>query len=470
MLEALKRLLPHSTPAVEDKQPGALAVATRSAVDTVLRLLPMRDERTVIVNGTKVTPIEAVFGGLLAGMSLNEIRDFESYLKAGSKRIWALWKACDVIASVMMDTTFKIQKIGGDGTAIQNSPAFALLVSPNEFETWSEFLYRWLFHIKLTGNAFWVKDQPNLNGDKPKRLFSLNPKRVRIVVDKNAGLIGYKYAHPSGIEIPFGVEEIIHFKRPHPDKDFWGIGDVEAAEAIFQENINRSTWSSKFWKNGASPSGILICEDAQVFGDKVKFEEAKKKWSKEYGGADNSGKTAWLTGKWKYEQLGMSAVEMQHIENDKWNVEQIFAQCGVPLTVAGLKDAANFATARQDDLRFRRYTVRPHFRWLTERLNRDLIAGFDVRSEIVFEIAGLTDVNQIATDYAQLFDRGCLTINEMRALMNLAKSDNPLADQLFISSTLVPIEFSGISPTQPAQAAEDVVKKFIAQQLSAHAH
>lgn len=465
MLEALKRFLSTAAePTARD--PLEAVVESGGKALALLKQSISRSNNVVSVGGVKVTPIEAVFGGLLAGMNLDEVKNFESYLRAGSKKIWATWRACDLIGGVILDTQWKLQKRGGDGTPVEHPQLTALLLNPNPFETWGEFAYRWLFHMKLTGNAFWVKDQANLKGDKPLMMFAMNPKRVRLVVDPNRGVIGYIYEHPSGRQIPFDAEEVIHFKRPHPDKEFWGLGDIEAGEPLFQENLNRTAWASKFWKNGASPSGILICEDSNMFTDKTKFEEAKKKWQKEYGGTDNSGKTAWLTGKWKYEQLGLSSVEMQNLENEKWNVEAIFMQHGIPLSVAGVRDAANFATARQDDLRFRRYCVKPMLRWLSDKLQKDLIAGFDPRLQIVFQISGLTDVNQIATDYTPLFDRGVVSINEMRALLELPpKKDDPLFDQHFLLSTLVPVELAGVQPPTPETGVE-IVKRYVAAEFA----
>jgi HK97 family phage portal protein len=463
MFDTLKRVFGKDASA-SSAEINPLAVVVKG-LSSAFRTEESGQQLIRLKSGAQVTPIEAVFGGLLAGLSLEELNSFETYLKAGSKKIWATWKSCDLIASVVMDTPWQLNRVGGDGAPVTHPQLTALLQRPNQFETWAEFVYKWIFHIKLTGNAFWVKDRVNLNGEKPAALFQLNPKLVRLVIDPRLGLIGFIYNHPKGMQIPFEVNEVIHFKRPHPDKDFWGLGDIEAGENLFQENINRSTWSKKFWKNGASPSGILIAEDSNMFTDKTKFEEAKRKWQKEYGGADNSGKTAWLTGKWKYEQLGLSAVEMQHVENEKWNVESIFAQHGVPLTVAGLKDAANYATARQDDLRFRRYTVKPHMRWLADKLKTDLIDGFDAKLLLVFQVAGLTDVNQLATDYAPLFDRGVLSINEMRNLLGLPpKKDDPLFDQHFVMSTLVPLELAGVQPVD--NSAKEIVKRFVTEEFA----
>jgi HK97 family phage portal protein len=404
--------------------------------------------------GIKATRIEDIFGGLFAGIESHQLFNYESYLVAGSKKCWALYKACDVISKVMMDTPLQLRKKGGNGDIVKNADLDRLLTVPNDMETFGEMIFKLGFHLELTGNGFWVKDEVNFQGQRPRQLFSLNPKRVRIVLDKDHGIKGYLYrVEGIGTEVPFETSEIIHFRIPHPNNDYWGLGIVEAAEDLFQTFINRTAWESKFWKNGASPSGVLICEDQVT--DEANWKAAKLQWAKEYGGPENSGKTAWLTGKWKYEQLGLSNVEMENIEGSRWTVEQIFMQAGVPLTVAGLKDAANFATARQDDLRFRRYTVKPLLTFIQQTINSDLVEGFNPGLEAIFEIAGLVDLDNLRENFVPLFDRGAISINELRKMAGLMPDpSNPLWEQHFISAGLMPLELSGVADMGRTEEAQ----------------
>lgn len=425
-----------------------------------LKTLPLRGALALARHGLKVTRIEDVFGGLLArGLEIAKFATYEDYLKVGSKKVWASFKACDIIGKVLMDTPYRITRGGGDGTPLENTEVGKLLANPNPFYTLSEMVYLFAFHFKLTGNAYWAKDEGNAEGNRPKTLWPLNPKRVRIVLDPRQGIIGYLY-RVNGVDVPYEVNEVMHFRNPHPDNDYYGIGDVEAGESLFKEFINRTAWGEQFWKNGASPSGILICEDNIT--DKAAFEEAKRKWMKEYGGTENSGKTAWLTGKWKYEQLGLSVAEMQNIESTRFNTENIFHLHGVPLSVAGIRDAANYATARVDDLIFRRYTVKPLTKVLRDTLQSELVSGYPGNLVLNFDVAGLIDLDSVVTQLVPLFDRAALSINELRVAAGYEKIDDPLFDQHFISAGLVPVELSGIAQQEQTQAAaRAIVTRFL---------
>jgi HK97 family phage portal protein len=411
--------------------------------------------------GFKVTRIEDMFGGIFANLPLSQFRNYESYLQAGSKQIWATWKACDIVGKVAMDTPMKVTRAGGDGTPVTSVPDLSrLLLTPNDQWTFAEMLYLFVFHMKLTGNAYWAKDEPNLAGDRPRRLFPLNPKNVTIVVDGRLGITGYIY-RINGATIPYDVEEVIHFRNPHPDNPYYGLGDIEAGQDLFQEFLNREGYSSRFWRNGASPSGVLICEEQIT--DKTAFEEAKAKWQAQYGGVKNSGKTAWLTGKWSYQKLGLTMLEMQNIDGARFNIENIFHMHGVPLSVAGIREAANYATAQIDELIFRRYTVKPLLKLFTDTLQSDLVLGFGANLQLLADVAGLTDLNSVVANYVPLFDRGVLSINELRVAAGLAPiADDPLFDQHYLNAGLVPLELAGVQAADPnAQAAaRGIVQRF----------
>lgn len=415
--------------------------------------------------GLKVTRIEDVFGGLLArGLEISKFASYEDFLRVGSKKVWATFKACDIIGKVLMDTPYRITRGTGDGTTVENSEVGKLLANPNPFMTLGEMIYLFAFHFKLTGNVYWAKDSANLNGDRPSALFPLNPKRVQIVVDSRQGIVGYLY-RLSGVTIPYELNEIIHFRNPHPDNDYYGLGDVEAGQELFKEFINRDRWAEQFWKNGASPSGVLICEDNIT--DRAVFEEAKRKWMKEYGGPENSGKTAWLTGNWNYQKLGLSAVEMQNIEATSFNTENIFHLHGVPLSVVGYKGAANFATARVDELIFRRYTVKPLTKIIADTLQSELVDGYPGSLKLSFDVAGLTDLESVVQHLVPLFDRGAFSVNELRVAAGYQPVEDPLFDQHFINAGLVPFELAGTA-NQPATdaAARSIIDRFV-QQISA---
>lgn len=392
------------------------------------------------------------------GVPIHRFSDFNSFIEAGCTKIWVSWRACDAIAQAVVETPMQIRRIGGsDPVAVAGLSA--LLTVPNNFETWEDILYKLVMHVRFTGNAFLFKDEALPGGKRPRKLYLLNPKNVKIIPDKERKIRGYIY-EVNGQRMPLEPDEVIHFFRPHPNSDFFGLGDIEAGQDLGNEWINRNRWVEKYWKNGASPSGVLVLEDRVA--DPKQWDELKKRWHKEYGGVENSGKTAWLSGKWKYQQLGLSNSDMQDLEKSRWNAEQICHLHGVPLSVIGLKDAANYATARIDDVRFRRSTVKPMCTLVAKTLTSDLAADFGA-FEVVFEVSGLVDAADAISAWGPVFDRGGMTLNELREAVGLERKEDPLLEQHFVNAGLTPLELSGITVTEPntQQAARMVVDRFI---------
>lgn len=404
--------------------------------------------------------------GLFSPIAVHKFRDYADYLQAGSKKVWATWRAIDIIANSVKTTPWQVLRQGST-TEVKIEGLERLMRYPNENETWRDFIYKTVFHYRLTGMAYWYKSEANLKGDRPRNLYTLNPKNVEIVPDPETGIKGYLF-NVNGRKIPFERDEIMLFRRPHPNSDVHGLGDIEAAEPLLNEFINRGTVLEKFYQNGAQPSGLLINQSTNAPSEE-EWEKAKKKWQAQYGGLKNAGKLAWLTGSWTYQQLGMSAQEMQDIERTKYTVEQIFLLHGVPLSVAGIRDAANFATADIDNQRFREYTVLPDVLTMQDTINTDLVQGFDPRAELRFNVAGLINVGKLMVDYSPLFDRGGLTINELRGLAGLPQDEgNELWNATYINAGFVPLDLSGISAPGGVvdQQADAAVEKFVKDSLS----
>ena len=398
---------------------------------------------------TKVLKVSELFGGV----PLHRFGDYTTYLGVGSGKVWATWRSLDIIANAVKTTPFALLR-DKTTTPVAVPGLDQILKYPNEQETWRDFLYRTIFHYRLTGQAFWLKSEANLKGERPRELYNLNPRRMEIVPDANNGIAGYLF-NVNGKKIPFDVEEIMMFRRPHPNRDLHGLGDIEAGDALLSEFINRTTAAENFYANGATLSGVLIAKNPPA--SEEEWKRGKAEWNRQYGGVKNAGKVAFLTGDWSYQQLGVTSQEMQDIERTKYGVEQIFLLHGVPLSVAGVRDAANYATADIDTQRFKEYTVLPDVKTLEDTINSDLVKGFAPNVSLVFNISGLLNIGKIITDHTPLFDRGGLTVNEFRAAVGLPQDpENELWNQTWIQASLVPLDLASLGAAPIEQQAQAI--------------
>lgn len=386
---------------------------------------------------------------------------YADYMATGTGKSWASFKACDLIAKGLLTLPIRLTR-AGTTNEVKDSPLAALLRVANPMETFSDLLYRTVFWLELTGSAYWYKSEANHDGNKPRALIGLKPQHMTIHADSQGRVKGYTYT-VAGQPVPFDVDEVIHFKWPHPANDYYGIGKLEAARDLMDDQANRANWANRFWQNGAAPSGVFV-RDGDA--DPTEFERLKARWNSEYGGKKNAGKTAWLVGKWSHIKLGLDIAEMQDIERQKLTVEQIFQLHGVPLSVAGVRDAANYATAEIDAERFKEFTLLPLARLIEQTLRSDLVAGFGDRDVLAFDVSSLINTARVVRDLTPLFDRGVVSINEMRERAGLPRDDaNPIWNQHFINAGLVPLDLSGIADLGRTDAeAARTVARFTAQQ------
>jgi HK97 family phage portal protein len=381
------------------------------------------------------------------GVTISKLADFQSFLDAGSKKVWASFRACHLVANVLVSAKVQAIQLGvgdaEDQLLPETHPLAMFLSTPNPFDSWEELLYMWTFHMKLTGTAYWLKDEPNGAG-QPKAIFPLLPQYVEADPDPKIKVKGWRYK-VNGQTIAFKPEEILQFRRPHPNNLIMGMGDVEPSQDTLSAYINRNALDEKFLENGAMPSGILTKKE--VIEDEGAWKAFRQKFTAEYGGRGNAGKTAFLNGDWSYHKLGLTMQEMQAIEREKWTVEQIFLIHGVPLSVAGIAGAANYATARQDDINFRKYECVPLLDLLIGRINMagGIAKAYGENFRYDYSMSGLIDVEQTLKDYGPMVKLGAMTPNELREKAGLQRIDDPYLDQFFVESGLVPMAVAGMT-------------------------
>ena len=426
-------------------------------------LLAIKSEKSLATTGDlvrrsrEVSTKERQFIETRLNIPLTKFKDYHDFLQVGCKKVWATFRAMHLKASVLLTTSFAVRAEGSDDNILDNKDPKAqalaeLLRMPNPYDTWEEMLYMWTFHIGLTGSAFWVKDQVDLNG-VPTYLYPLLPQYVRIVPDAKKKVKKYIY-HVNGQEKEYAPEEIIHFRRPHPTNIHWGIGEIEPSQPLFANFINRDQFEEKFIENGAMPSGLLTYrgvggdEGPQSVMDLDDEEWGKIKdfWHQEYGGRDNAGKTILLTGEWDYKRLGLTHVEMESMEKEKHTIHEIFMNHGVPGSIAGYERAANYATSRQDEINFRRFEIVPLLDLFQGRANTPgvLVKPFNPNWNLRYNLSGLIDIKAVWQDYEGLVRNGGMTLNEVREKMGLQRVADPALDVYYTEQTRIPLDMAGL--------------------------
>lgn len=158
-----------------------------------------------------------------------------------------------------------------------------LLREPNRFMTWFDFINFKSMDEEIGGNSYWLKDRMN-NLGQPKALLRLRPEYTRIATNRRGEIVGYVYS-VQGAQLAFDIDEILHFKRPSPHSEYYGMGVLQGIlpDVGIEFGVNEHVIG--FFVNGARISGILTI-DGTLQEDQ--FERIKRQFREEYGGSGNA--------------------------------------------------------------------------------------------------------------------------------------------------------------------------------------
>ena len=133
--------------------------------------------------------------------------------------------------------------------------------------------------------------------------------------------------------------------------------------------IAAEEYGSKFYANGAAPSGVL--EHPGTLKDPSKVRES---WTQTFGGSSNSNKVAVLEEGMKYTPISINPSEAQFLETRNFQISEIARIYRVPAHMIGQLDKATFSNIEQQSLEFVVYTLRPWITRLEQAMVRRLLS------------------------------------------------------------------------------------------------
>jgi HK97 family phage portal protein len=214
-----------------------------------------------------------------------------------------------------------------------------LLKYPNEGETWADMCEQAYGYKLLTGDKYLYANQLSMGADqgKPMSLHVLPSHLMQIYSSDTfpAYEVGYQISY--GYVQKLTAESVLHEKYWNPTWDvngaqLYGLSPLRAAcKNIDRSNSAKASSTAKFKNGGAE--GFAYNDDEVVSGDEDLPSEQvgalKKAWQQEYSGPDNAGKIVFSGYKMGYTQVGLSPVDLNIIESEKWDLRMLCNIYGV---------------------------------------------------------------------------------------------------------------------------------------------
>ena len=291
-----------------------------------------------------------------------------------------------------------------------------------------------LAHLLLWGNSYCQIIRSGRN--RITGLYPLLPDKMTVDRDKQ-GTLTYAYTTISGVTVDLPPEDVLHI----PGLGFDGVmgySPIALERNAIGLGIASEEYGSKFFSNGARPSGILTHPNT------VKNPKAlRESWNAAYGGSSNASRVAILEEGMEFKPLSIPNNEAQFLETRKFQVDEICRIFRVPPHLVGNLEHATFSNIEHQSIDFAVHTIRPWLVRIEQSMNRALFTEQEKgRFYVAFNIDGLMrgDYKSRMEGYAIARQNGWMSANDIRALEN----QNPIpaedgGDALLVNGNMIPI-------------------------------
>ena len=396
--------------------------------------------RDAPINRTAGSAYSFFMGSSTAGKRVNERSAMQMTAVYSCVRILS-----EAVASLPIHV-YKYNDSGGKEKALDHPLYFLLHDEPNPEMTSFVFRETLMTHLLLWGNAY---AQIIRNGKgEVVGLYPLMPDRMRVDRDEN-GQLYYEYNLSSddaptmkGSAVVLKPSDVLHV----PGLGFDGLvgySPIAMAKNAIGLAIAAEEYGSKFYANGAAPSGVL--EHPGTIKDPSRVRES---WTQTFGGSANANKIAVLEEGMKYTPISISPNEAQFLETRKFQINEIARIFRVPPHMVGDLEKSSFSNIEQQSLEFVKYTLDPWVsRWEQSMIRSLLTADEKSTYFIKFNVDGLLrgDYQSRMNGYAIGRQNGWMSANDIRELENLDRIPAELGGDLYlINGNMTKLQDAGI--------------------------
>lgn len=277
-------------------------------------------------------------------------------------------------------------------------PSYAILRSPNPFQSSGalfQFTYLWL---SLRGEVFWIYTDDNgqiTQRDKATQIWPFGPDYFKPALSNGSRgtLIGWWFTPPAASpiastanRIPIHFDEISQFKFANPMSHFRGMSRLTAAAMSIETSLMAKAYNRSLLRNSGVPKGVITYPVGMGDTEQNEFIE---KWEQRHAGEQNAGQTAMLTGGFQYQQVGLALDDIQYIQGDDIHKREVLAAMGTPPSVVGVTETLSYATGQAQENGFWMRTILPMHYIVESELDATL---FYTETDDVF---GMHDISNI---------------------------------------------------------------------------
>lgn len=426
-------------------------------------LIPLAEQPFQLINGRLVSIEDNQFNYLRYGYDVNDI--IYSIIQLIMDKIkvapWAMYDVKDEQAlkayhgmqrrkEWMPDDFAKAKDLRHKALEISKNPGKwgELVKYPNEYDTMPEFVANGCGYKLLLGNKYiWASLlSGGANAGTPNELYCLPSQYMQIFCTDSfpTKVAGYNVQMWNA---KYTAEEIMHERYWNPNwnvngMQLYGVAPLKAALRVANRDNLSLTSSSERFNNGGI-SGILYMKNqvGQVDGDQVlpEVQKLKQTMTSEWQGARNSGKMGLSGYEMGWLPVGMTAEEMQQIENEKWNMRRLCNVWGVQSQMLNDPENKRFNNAQEAERSLTTRCALPALTAFRDNINRKGQQHWGMRPKQIadFDMSVYSELSSTTKEITEWMDKmPWMSPNQKLSTLNLETNPDPRFDEVWITQQM----------------------------------
>jgi len=348
-----------------------------------------------------------------------------SYSNSLAMKLSAVYCATNQISNSVAMLPIDIVKYDSDEKRPIEHPLWKLFnLSPDGVYNHFNVFKMAMESVMLQGNAyFYIDRDERLN---VLALRYLNADFVQPLLQKDGSVKYLVTGFPAAVD----SNDMIHLWQ-HIDENFNGISIIKYAYRALTNAADSTTTAGKFFRGGASLSGVLKAAATLTNEQKKQIRES---WNEAFGQTGNG--VAVIPQGIDFQPVSVNPKDAQLLEAMEWfGVDEIARFWNIsPIRLQKLSDVS-YSSMEATNLAYLQDTVLPYCIMVEEEFNRKVVKPSEVGSigiHFNFSRATQTSRKDQAEFFRTLLTNGILSLNEVRGEMGLPKIEGEEGDAHFL--------------------------------------
>ncbi|QQP93549.1 phage portal protein (plasmid) [Skermanella sp. TT6] len=350
----------------------------------------------------------------------------------------AVFACVRVIAETVASLPLHLYENTADGSTKVSAGVYhrMLAIEPNPMQSAVSFREVMASHLAIWGNSY-CEITRNGRGEAVE-LWPLPPDRTEpklVEIDGSPRLV-YKVVATDGAVRILPSEDVLHV--PLFGDGLKGFSPIAQSRNAIGLSMAAEKFGSSFYRNNGVPGTILMSPKAL---SDVAAKRIRESFNASHQGAGNAFKTMVLEDGLDVKSLGIPPADAQHLENRRFQLEEIARVFRVPLSFLQSSIGNTFASSEAQDLHFAKYCIAPYIVRIEAEINRKIFVGAAASKYFVkFNLNALMrGVYKDRIDgLTKGIQSGLYTPNEARALEDLPPVEP--GDQIFLQQNMAGVQ------------------------------